>query len=86
MVIHHPKTALDAVMLRKANADTSVYLAGGTDDLRLNGAAAGKDLIDINGLDEKYDAITVKDGKVWIGVRCTLQQVLESELVPAFIR
>ena len=86
MVIHHPKTALDAVMLRKANADTSVYLAGGTDDLRLGGAAVGKDLIDINGLDEKYDTITVRDGKVWIGARCTLQQVLECELVPAFIR
>lgn len=86
MVIHHPKTALEAVQLRKANADTSVYLAGGTDDLRLNGAAVGKDLIDINGLDEKYDTITVKDGKVWIGARCTLQQVVESELVPVFIR
>ena len=86
MVIHHPKTALDAVMLRKENAETSVYLAGGTDDLRLNGAAEGKDLIDINGLSEKYDTITVRGGKVWIGARCTLQQVLESELVPAFIR
>lgn len=86
MTIYHPKTALDAVMLRKENAETSVYLAGGTDDLRLNGAAEGKDLIDINGLDEKYDTITVRGGKVWIGARCTLQQVLESELVPAFIR
>ncbi len=73
-------------MLRKANADTSVYLSGGTDDLRLNGAAAGKDLIDINGLDEKYDTITVRGGKIWIGARCTLQQVMECELVPAFIR
>ena len=86
MVIYHPKTAQEAVMLRKANADTSVYLSGGTDDLRLNGAAAGKDLIDINGMDETYDTITEKEGKVWIGARCTLQQVMECELVPAFIR
>ena len=86
MIIHHPKTALEAVTLRKENADTAVYLAGGTDDLRLGGSAEGKDLIDINGLDEAYDTITVKDGKVWIGARCTLQQVLECELVPAFIR
>ena len=86
MTIYHPKTAQEAVTLRKELADTAVYLAGGTDDLRLNGAAAGKDLIDINGLDEKYDTITVKDGKVRIGARCTLQQVVESELVPAFIR
>lgn len=86
MIIHHPKTALEAVMLRKENADTAVYLAGGTDDLRLGGSAEGKDLIDINGLNEKYDTITVRDGKVWIGARCTLQQVAESDLVPAFIR
>ena len=86
MTIYHPKTALEAVELRKDNADTAVYLAGGTDDLRLGGAAEGKDLIDVNGLDEKYDTITEKDGKVWIGSRCTLQQVVESELVPAFIR
>lgn len=86
MMIFQPKTALEAVQLRKANAETSVYLAGGTDDLRLNGAAPGKDLIDINGLDEKYDTIIVQDGKVWIGARCTLQQVIDSELVPDFIR
>ena len=46
MVIHHPKTALEAVTLRKSMADTSVYLAGGTDDLsalsvNLFGATAG---------------------------------------------
>lgn len=86
MTIYHPKTALEAVQLRREHADTAVYLAGGTDDLRLGGAAKGKDLIDINDLDEKYDTITVKDEKVWIGARCTLQQVAESELVPAFIR
>ena len=86
MTIYYPKTALEAVLLRKDNADTAVYLAGGTDDLRLGGGAEGKDLIDINGLDEKYDTITEKNGKVWIGSRCTLQQVVESELVPAFIR
>ena len=86
MTIYHPKTALEAVLLRKENADTSVYLAGGTDDLRLGGSGEGKDLIDINGLDECFDTITLRDGKVWIGARCTLQQVAESELVPDFIR
>ena len=85
-MIYHPATPQEAVNLRKEHADTAVYLAGGTDDLRLGSAAEGKDLIDINGMDEKYDTITVRDGKVWIGARCTLQQVAESELVPAFIR
>ncbi|MBQ0038291.1 MAG: FAD binding domain-containing protein [Clostridiales bacterium] len=86
MTIHHPKTALEAVTLRKKLADTAVYLSGGTDDLRLGGSAEGKELIDINGLDEKFDTITVREGKVWIGARCTLQQIVKSELIPAFIR
>ena len=41
-MIYHPTTPLEAVTLRKQNADTAVYLAGGTDDLRLNGSAQGK--------------------------------------------
>ena len=48
------------------------------------GAAEGKDLIDITGFD--FNTITEKDGKVYIGALCTLQDVIESELVPAFIR
>jgi len=84
MTIYHPTTPLEAVMLRKEHADTAVYLAGGTDDLRLGGSAEGKDLIDINGLG--FDTIEVKGDKLYIGARCTLQQIVESELVPDFIR
>ena len=76
-MIYHPRTPQEAVNLRKEHADTAVYLAGGTDDLRLGGAAEGKDL---------FNTITEKDGKVYIGALCTLQDVIESELVPAFIR
>lgn len=64
-MIYHPKTPQEAVNLRKEHADTAVYLAGGTDDLRLGGAAEGKDLIDITGFD--FNTITEKDGKVYIG-------------------
>ena len=84
MTIYHPTTPLEAVLLRKEHADTAVYLAGGTDDLRLGGSAEGKDLIDINGLG--CDTIEVKGDKLYIGSRCTLQQIVECELVPAFIR
>ena len=83
-MIYHPKTPLEAVTLRKQNADTAVYLAGGTDDLRLNGSAQGKDLIDINGLG--LDDIFVQDGKLYIGARCTFNQIIESDLVPEFIK
>ena len=83
-MIYHPKTPQEAANLRKEHADTAVYLAGGTDDLRLGGDAEGKDLIDITGFD--FNTITEKDGKVYIGALCTLQDVAESELVPSFIR
>ena len=84
MKIYHPQTPLEAVKLRKENADTAVYLAGGTDDLRLGGSAEGKDLIDINGLG--MDRIEICGDKLCIGSRCTLQDLAESELVPEFIR
>ena len=83
-MIYHPKTPQQAVDLRNDHADTAVYLAGGTDDLRLGGAAGGKDLIDITGFD--FNTITEKDGKICIGALCTLQDVIESDLVPAFIK
>ena len=63
-MIYHPRTPREAVNLRKEHADTAVYLAGGTDDLRLGGAAEGKDLIDITGFD--FNTISEKDGKVYI--------------------
>lgn len=84
MKIYHPQTPLEAVMLRKENVATAVYLAGGTDDLRLGGAAEGKDLIDINALG--MDQIEIKGEKLCIGSRCTLQDVAECDLVPDFIR
>ena len=79
-----PKTAREAVELRKANRETAVYLAGGTEALRLGSPCEGKDLIDLSelGLDE----ILEKDGKIWIGARCSLQQMAESALVPDFLR
>lgn len=84
MVIYHPKTPLEAVTLRRDMADTAVYLAGGTDDLRLGSSAAGKDLIDLSelGLNDIYE----KDGKVYIGARCTLNDLIESDLVPGFLK
>lgn len=84
MIIHRPQTASEAVALRYAKPDTTAYLAGGTDDLRLGGAAEGKELIDINALG--FDTIEEKDGKIYIGSRVTLQQLAESDLIPAFIK
>ena len=84
MIIHRPQTASEAVQLRYAKPDTTAYLAGGTDDLRLGGAAEGKELIDINALG--FDTIEEKNGKIYIGARVTLQQLVESDLIPAFVK
>ena len=84
MIIHRPQTAAEAVAIRRASPDTTAYLAGGTDDLRLGGAAEGKELIDINALG--FDTIEEKDGKLYIGARVTLQQLVDSDLIPAFIK
>ncbi|MBE6928315.1 MAG: hypothetical protein E7467_07515 [Ruminococcaceae bacterium] len=84
MIIHRPKTAAEAVQIRYASPETTAYLAGGTDDLRLGGAAEGKELIDINALG--FDTIEEKNGKIYIGARVTLQQLVESDLVPGFIK
>lgn len=84
MTVHCPKTLSEAVALRHKNPDTTAYLAGGTDDLRLGGAAEGRDLIDINGLVETK--IEVKDGKLYICGLATLQDMVDSPLVPAFLK
>ncbi len=70
--------------LRKEHADTAVYLAGGTDDLRLGGAAEGR-------TSSTSPASTStpsprRTARSISGALCTLQDVIESELVPAFIR
>ena len=68
-MIYHPRTPREAVNLRKEHADTAVYLAGGTDDLRLGGAAEGKDLIDITAFD--FNTITERTARS-ISVRSAL--------------
>ncbi|MBQ3356834.1 MAG: FAD binding domain-containing protein [Oscillospiraceae bacterium] len=83
-MIYKPTSVREAVALRTEHPEDTVYLAGGTDDLRLGSCAAGKDLIDINGLVDS--TIDVKDGKLHIGALATLQDVVESPLVPAFIK
>ena len=84
MKIYRPKTALEAVTLRRDLDAGAVYLAGGTDDLRLNGAAGDKALIDINGL--VPNTVEVKDGKLVIGAMATFNDLIGSPLVPDFLK
>ena len=84
MIVYHPKTAPEAAALRREHADTAVYLAGGTDDLRLGSEASGKDLIDLNALG--MDQICLQGDKLVIGARCTFHQLIEHEAVPEFVK
>ena len=84
MNITKPGTAQEAVELRRDLKDKAVYLAGGTDDLRLGGAAEGKELIDINGLVPK--TIEIKDGKLSIGALATFNELIANPLVPDFVK
>ena len=84
MVIHHPSTALEAVMKRK-EISNSVYLSGGTEDLRLGGQGEGKELIDINGLLPSH-IIRRADGMIEIGALATLQDLMESDLIPQCVK
>ena len=84
MVIHHPSTALEAVMKRK-EISNSVYLSGGTEDLRLGGQGEGKELIDINGLLPSH-SIRRADGMIEIGALATLQDLMESDLIPQCVK
>lgn len=84
MKIYKPTTAREAVELRVAHADDAVYLAGGTDDLRLGGAAKDKALIDLSGL--LPNTVEVKDSKLVIGALATFNTLIDSPLVPDFLK
>lgn len=85
MVIHHPVSALDAVKLRK-ELDDSLYLAGGTEVLRLGGPLKETtELIDINGLVPAKIEV-MEDGLIRIGALAALQDLIDSPLVPEYLK
>lgn len=83
MVIHRPKTLQEAIKLRH-DIPASVYLAGGTEILRLNSSVpAQTELIDINGL--CMSGIKLDGDYVVIGGLAVLQDLATSDLVPGFL-
>ncbi len=85
MVIHHPQTKEEAVALR-VGRENSRYLAGGTDDLRLNGDTDREtELIDINGLVES-GIEDMGNGIIKVGALTTFQEMIDSPLVPEVIK
>ncbi len=85
MVIHHPRTPLEAVTLKKEKED-ALYLAGGTEDLRLGGPMKeGTELIDINNLVPSCIE-RMEDGSIKVGALATLQDMIDSELIPEYFK
>ena len=71
-------------MLRKS-IPQSVYLAGGTEVLRLGGEGEDKELIDVNGL-LPSTILEREDGMVQIGALATLQDLIQSPLIPSPVK
>lgn len=63
----------------------SAFLAGGTEDNRLNSTVDAKTLICIGRIAE-LDGITKKDGFIRIGAMTTFQDLLDSSLVPDYLK
>ena len=63
----------------------SAFLAGGTEDNRLNSTVDAKTLISIGRIAE-LDGITKKDGSIRIGAMTTFQEMLDSSLVPDYLK
>lgn len=82
-MIYRASTAEEAVKLRHENP-SSVYLAGGTEIMRLGSSAAADVIIDITAL--PLSGIEAADGKVSIGALAVLQDIKEAEVIPSFIR
>ncbi len=78
---HRPRTAREALSLKRKYQSRAAYLAGGT---RLNSSESEvrpEHAISLEGLG--LDLVEVKRGQVAIGALCTLQQLIEDRRVPA---
>ncbi len=85
MQIFHPQTKEEAVKMRVEN-ENSRYLAGGSDDLRLNGDADKNTiLIDINPIVEKGIS-DIGNGIIKVGALTTFNEMIDSPLVPEVIK
>lgn len=84
MTILKPKTPLEAVNMRKENP-SSLYLLGGTEDLRLNGSA-NEDTVLIDVKPILSDKIEDRGDYVVVGAASTLERIKESDLLSSILR
>ena len=75
-------SALEAVSRKNVN---SAFLAGGTEDNRLNSSVDARTLISIGRIGE-LDGISRAGGMVRIGAMTTFQEMLDNKLVPEYLK
>ena len=84
MKLKKAKSPEEAISFKTAAA---AFLAGGTEVNRLGSdAAAGAETLISLKKCSGLDGISEKDGYVNIGSMCTFQQLVESDIVPAYLR
>ncbi len=76
------KSALEAV---KHKNSRSAFLAGGTEDNRLDSSVTARTLISIGRIAE-LDGISKADGMVRIGAMTTFQEMIDSPIVPDYLK
>jgi len=81
---HKPKTAREALRLKKKYKETTVFLAGGTFVNSIDFPLRPGHIIALGGL--KLGQISQHAGNVTIGALCTLQQMIEDKEVPRFLK
>jgi putative selenate reductase FAD-binding subunit len=85
---HRPATLREALRLKRLLKTKSAYLAGGTFVNSKDFSLRPAHLISLDGLAsaEGLGRIEAKAGRVVVGALCTIQQLIESETVPAPLR
>ena len=76
------KTAEEAV---RAKVFDNVYLAGGTEVMRLGSSVNSDAFVSVRKIPYMHD-IALENDIVRIGAACTFQEILENSIVPAYLR
>lgn len=76
------QTAEEAVRAKKGK---SIYLAGGTEVMRLGSGVEGDAYVSVRRIPYMHE-IEVEDGIIRIGAACTFQEMIESNIVPDYLK
>lgn len=69
----------------RAKTGENVYLAGGTEAMRLGSSVKSDAFVSLRKIPSLHE-ITAEAGKVSIGAACTFQEMIDSDKVPAYLK